>query len=222
MDRELKRLIVVTGHYGSGKTEFSINLATKLKQQGKQVTIVDLDIVNPYFRTNDVRRRLEGMGIKVIAPEFAGTNLDLPSLPSEIYSVFDNHDSTIVFDVGGDDKGATALGRFNSYFASEGYDMFVVANTKRPLTKAADEVVEMVREIELTSRLKATALVNNTNLMQLTTTADIEAGQEIIEAASRLINVPVEFISGTSELLNKLNAKQKSKAFEMEMFIKMP
>ena len=163
-----KRLNIFCGHYGSGKTEVSLNFAVKLANEGKKVSIVDMDIVNPYFRTADAKRILEEHGIELIASEFANSNLDIPTVPQEVKKCFYDTEREIVFDVGGDDDGAYALGQFNSFFQNEGYNMHFVVNTKRPLCSNSDELFEMARNIERASRLKFTDISNNTNVGKLT------------------------------------------------------
>ncbi|MEG2429922.1 MAG: P-loop NTPase, partial [Oscillospiraceae bacterium] len=126
-----KRISIITGHYGSGKTNVAVNLALQLKEQHEKVTIVDLDIVNPYFRTSDFTQMLSEKGIKVIAPVYANTNLDIPALPPSINSIFDNKDSFVIVDVGGDDAGAIALGQFSNRIKNSEYDMYYVINECR-------------------------------------------------------------------------------------------
>ena len=140
---DLKDFVVVTGHYGCGKTNFSINLALDYAAKGRKVTIVDMDLVNPYFRTSDYRELLESKGIEVIAPVFGHTNLDIPSLPASMYSIFDSKDMVIV-DVGGDDIGSTVLGRFRPKFEGLDYDMLYVVNRFRNLTATPEEAVEVL------------------------------------------------------------------------------
>ena len=127
------RIHIIVGHYGSGKTEFAINYALKLKETFKKVYIVDLDIVNPYFRTNDERKVLEDLGLSVIASPYASSNVDVPSLPADIHRVFADKEAAVVFDVGGDDDGAVALGRYKQFFNEEAPEMLFVINV--PLTE---------------------------------------------------------------------------------------
>lgn len=165
--------------------------------------IVDLDIVNPYFRASDVTQMLRSRGIEVISPRFANTNLDLPSLPPEIYSVF-LKEGPVIFDVGGDDDGAVALGRFKRQFDDVGYEMYMVVNTLRPLTSSADEIIAMLRGIEYSSRLKVTGLINNTNLMGDTVVSHIIEGQKILENVSRETFLPIKYICGMGNVLEDL------------------
>ena len=171
----LKDFVVVTGHYGCGKTNLAINLAIDAAASGQKVVIADLDLVNPYFRTSDYKKLLESRGIEVITPVFGATNLDIPSLPASMYSIFER-DGVVIADVGGDDVGATVLGRFKPQFERSDYDMLYVVNRYRSLTTTAGEAVEILREIEAVSGIRATALVNNSHLMKETGMSHIKEG----------------------------------------------
>ena len=147
MIKELSHLIVVTGHYGSGKTNLSVNLAMDLRAQGEKVVVVDLDIVNPYFRTADFVELFGSQGIEVINPEFANTNLDLPVVNPKIYSAFNQPDSYVIFDVGGDDDGAIALGQYAHLFSQHAYSMLYVVNRYRHVDPDVEEAVGLLRWI---------------------------------------------------------------------------
>ena len=216
------KMNIVTGHYGSGKTEFALNLAMKFKKQGKNVSICDLDIVNPYFRTNDARNILEENDIKVISSEFANTNVDIPALPGEVLSVFADSSRYKIFDVGGDDDGAITLGRYFNYISKEPYNMYYVVNTMRPMTSSSEQIVEMAKNIEEASRLKITSIVNNTNLSYLTTEKDITESVTIIDEAAKMLGVDVSYISGKKEILDKLPESLKNKRFDIDIYMKMP
>lgn len=216
-----KRVNIIVGHYGSGKTEFALNYAFKLKETYDKVYIVDLDIVNPYFRTADVKEELLSKGINVIASEYACTNVDIPALPADIIRVFNEKDAAVVFDVGGNDDGAIALGRYKQYFSEEDYELLFVINTYRPLTKTSDDIKEMMAAIELVSRLKITGLVNNSNLAGLTTEKELMSGQEATEKAAKDTGVCLKYISGTSEVISKLPDELKNKAFTINRYLLM-
>ena len=209
------RIHIVCGHYGSGKTEFAINLALKLKQQYNKVKIIDIDTVNPYFRTADAKGYLEEHGITAIIPEFANTNVDLPSLPPEIFSAFSDKESAVVFDVGGDDEGAIALGQYNRFFREEDYAMYFIHNARRLLTSTLEESLAMMRDIEATSRLHFTSIVANTNLQGETTREIIEQGLFKTEELSKASNVPIQYICGFHKDSEKVN-------FLMKNFMKLP
>ena len=216
---EIANRTIVVGHYGSGKTEFALNLALRLRTEGKRVTIVDLDTVNPYFRTNDIRKKLEALGIGVIAPIYASTNFDLPALPPEIYAAFEKTEEYVIFDVGGDDEGATALGQYKSRFDEAPYEMLAVVNAKRPLTATAEEMAESVRLIELTSRLKVSALVNNTNLSYETQLEDVLESVREVERAAQILNIPVKCTSVRQDLAQDISQED---IFALELQLELP
>ncbi|MBP5159235.1 MAG: ParA family protein, partial [Lachnospiraceae bacterium] len=174
---DLKDFTVVCGHYGCGKTNFSINLAIDLANSGRKVTLADMDLVNPYFRTSDFREVLESRGIEVVAPVYGHTNLDIPAIDAALYGLFENHDAVII-DAGGDDVGATVLGRFHEQFAGKDYDMLYLVNRYRNLTQEPADAVAILKEIEAASRLKATKVLNNSHLKASTVPATIEDALE--------------------------------------------
>ena len=180
----MKKINVFVGHYGSGKTEVAVNFAIK----NKVGMIADLVTVNPYFRTNDAKGILTKESIKVVSPYYAGTNVDIPALPPEIYSVF-SEEKGAVLDVGGDDDGAAVLGRFHEYFLRADADVFCVVNVFRPETDSVEKIIDAVRAIEGASRLCVTALVNNSNLMGETERRHIERGGKIVREACEKLNV---------------------------------
>lgn len=187
------KIYITVGHYGSGKTEFSINFALSLAKTHDKVFLVDLDIVNPYFRSNDARSLLESKGITVIAPDYAGTNVDIPALPPEIMRIFNVEDAHIVVDVGGDDDGAIALGRYKQFFETAGYEMSLVVNTRRPLSGTVEEIIEMKQNIEYASRLTITNIIADTNISSETTKEIIEEGYKITKEAAEKLNLPVKY-----------------------------
>lgn len=169
-----KRITLLSGHYGSGKTNIAVNLARRLRASNENVAIADIDIVNPYFRTKDSQAELEKAGIRLISSPYAGSNVDLPALPDEVYSITDDRSVTAVVDVGGDDRGALALGRWRDAILQEGdYEMLFVINCFRPLTATPEDAVEVMREIEIASGIPFTAVVNNSNLGDETTARDV-------------------------------------------------
>ncbi len=196
------KLIIVTGHFGSGKTNISVNIATKYAEAGENVTIVDLDTVNPYFRTKDAESLMKEKNINVIAPVFANTNVDIPSIPAEVYSVFPHlkNGGVCIFDVGGDSLGAAALGFFNKEITSFGYEMAYVFNMYRPITETPDGAMKILKEIEARSRLKCTCCINNSNLGQFTQKEDIENSFSYAEEFSRLSGLNIKFTSVMGEM----------------------
>ena len=171
---QFKRITLLSGHYGSGKTNIAVNLARRLRASNENVAIADIDIVNPYFRTKDSQAELEKAGIRLISSPYAGSNVDLPALPDEVYSITDDRSVTAVVDVGGDDRGALALGRWRDAILQEGdYEMLFVINCFRPLTATPEDAVEVMREIESASGIPFTAVGNNSNLGDETTARDV-------------------------------------------------
>lgn len=187
-----KRLTLFAGHYGSGKTNIAVNYALQLAKEGKPVCIADLDIVNPYFRTADSSKELAKAGVELISPQFANSNVDLPALPAEAYRLVQDKHSYAVMDIGGDDRGAYALGRYVPYIKEENnYRMVFVANASRPLTQTPQEALEVMREIESACVLPFTCIVNNTNLASETTPETLLASLPYMEELSRLSGLPI-------------------------------
>lgn len=190
-----KKISIITGHYGSGKTNVAVNMAVKLRSAfpGKSIVLVDLDIVNPYFRSTDFKGQLEALDIDVIAPVYANTNLDSPVLPAEVNTIFTEKYDYAIVDVGGDDAGAIALGRYYNQLKGIPHDMYYVINKCRYQTATAADAVELLGEIELCSRLKATQLINNTNLGELTTLQIVTESLPFADEVAKLLNIPMSF-----------------------------
>jgi len=187
-----KRVTLFAGHYGSGKTNIAVNYALLLAREGKKTAIADLDIVNPYFRTKDSASDLAAAGVDLISPQFANTNVDLPALPAEAYRLVEDKSIFAVMDVGGDDRGAYALGRYTPFLLEEGnYRMAFVANPCRPLTRTPEEALEVMREIEAAGGLPFTAIVNNANLAHETTPETVLAAVPYMKKLSELSGLPV-------------------------------
>ena len=168
-----KKINIICGHYGSGKTNLAVNLALDLKRCGQDVTLVDLDIVNPYFRSADFTAELNALGIRTISPTFANSNLDIPAITGEVYSVFQQKGGAVVIDVGGDDAGAAALGRYAHMLAQDDYTMLCVISGRRYLTRSPKEAAAILNEIAAACRIMPTGLINNTNLGAQTTARDV-------------------------------------------------
>ena len=187
---EFKRIVLLSGHYGSGKTNIAVNLALRLKQERARVAIADIDIVNPYFRTRDSQAELEAAGIRLISSEFASSNVDLPALPQDVYAITDDPTLSAVIDVGGDDRGALALGRWrDAILAEDNYEMQLVVKRYRPLTRDAQSTLEVMREIETAAGMRFTAVVNNSNLGEETAAEDVLASLRRFRQSSGLVSV---------------------------------
>lgn len=204
----MKRVTLFAGHYGSGKTNIAVNYALWLKSQGKDVIIADMDIVNPYFRTKDSIDVLENNGIELISPEFANSNVDLPALPQEMYRVVQDRSKYAVLDIGGDDRGAYALGRYTPSILEENdYEMVFVANFYRPLTTTPEEALEVMQEVSLAAGIKFTAIVNNSNVGWETTADDILATNDKAIELSKLSGLPILFTTAEKQIAPFLSEK---------------
>ncbi len=205
---EHKRITLFAGHYGSGKTNIAVNYAIYLKSLEKNVVIADLDIVNPYFRTRDSLSELNDAGIRLISSEFASSNVDLPSLPQDVYSIFDDESECAVMDIGGDDRGAYALGRYVDFIKSENdFENLFVVNKFRPLTPDVGSAIEVLREIEAACSLPFTAIVNNSNLGEATTPEDVLSSVAFTTELSELTGLPVKMTTAKKSLCNILKGE---------------
>lgn len=205
---KFKRLTLLCGHYGSGKTNVAVNLAFYLKEQYNNVVVADLDIVNPYFRTKDSIDDFKARGIELICSEYANTNVDIPALPANMYRLTADKDITAVIDVGGDDRGAYALGRLVPEIKAENnFDMLMVINGYRPLTPDAESTIEVMREIEEACKLKFTGLVNNSNIGEETTAEDIIKSIGYANEVSQASGLPIVMTSVKRELYDGLKDK---------------
>ncbi len=205
---EFKRITIFLGHYGSGKTNIAVNFAVELKKQYDKVAIADIDIVNPYFRTKDSEELLKEKGIKLICSPYANSNVDIPALPQEIYSVTDDKSVHAILDVGGDERGALALGRLVPKIKVENdYDMFFVVNTFRPLTKDVASIYEVMQEIESACKLKFTGVINNSNLGLETTKEDVLSSIKIVEEFCEKVNIPLKFTTVSESLYDNFKGE---------------
>lgn len=203
-----KRITLLAGHYGSGKTNIAVNLAELLSKERPHVAIADLDIVNPYYRTLDSKDRLDHAGIRLIVSRYANSNLDIPALPQDMYAVTDDRSLSCIIDVGGDDRGALALGRIAPKIREENdYEMLLVVNRFRPLTRNADEVFEVMQEIELAGGISFTGIVNNSNLGAETTAQTVLSSVEFGRECSEKTGLPLIFTSVEQSLAAELEGK---------------
>ena len=217
---EHKRITIFAGHYGSGKTNVAVNYAMFLKEKEEKVSIADLDIVNPYFRTKDSEALLNEQGIRLICSEYANSNVDLPSLPADAYAVIDDKEMFAVLDVGGDDRGALALGRYIDAIKDEGdYEMLFVINKYRPLTPDAVTTIEVMREIEIACKTKFTGIVNNSNIGDETTAEDVLSSVDYANEISSLTGLPIKFTSVKKALYSELSDKIEN-LFDLTLFVK--
>ena len=201
----MKRAALFAGHYGSGKTNIAVNYALGLAAEGKKVLVADLDIVNPYFRTKDSEEELRAAGVEVISSPYANSNVDLPGLPAAIYRCVEDRSVHACIDIGGDDRGALALGRLTPYLLKEGdYEKFFVVNFFRPLTRTPEEALGVLREIEAADGLPFTAIINNSNLGEMSDAQSIAGTEKRIRELEELTGLPCVMTCCMEELADEL------------------
>ncbi len=218
----MKRITIFAGHYGSGKTNIAVSYALSLAhaQSEKKVVIADLDIVNPYYRTKDSSEILAKNGIELISSPYANTNVDVPALPGAAYRITDDQRNYAIVDVGGDDRGALALGRYAPKIVGENnFDMLAVINCFRPLTKDAESTLEVIREIEFACKMPFTGIVNNSNLGPLTTPETVISSLDYAEKVSRLTGLPIVMTSVLSSIYDGVKDKVPN-AFPIDIYVK--
>ena len=205
MIKDDKRIRLFIGHYGSGKSEVSINYVTKLREQVEgEVALADLDVVNVYFRSREKKDLMKDLGITPIDSSINTTTLDLPAVSAEIMRPLNDKSVNYVIDVGGDNVGGKVVGRFANQFNSNDYDMFYVVNANREKTQTAKEVLQYIDAIEATSKLKVTGLINNTHMLKETTVEDVLKGQYVAREVSKIRNIPIKYISCLESIVDKL------------------
>ena len=212
------KIHVHMGHYGSGKTELSLNLALRWAAEGHKTALVDLDIVNPFFRSGEQRALMESHGIKLIAPLFVNTTVDIPALPAEVSAIFTGVYFPAIIDVGGDPAGATALSRYHSELMKADLWVRCVVNTRRPFTASAQEIVQMARDMEERGRIKINALINNTNLSMESTAVLVAKGAEPVREAAKIMGIPMEFTMARRDLCPELQALGISDVEPMDIY----
>ena len=212
-----KRVTLLCGHYGSGKTNIAVNMALDLSRDHEKVVIADLDIVNPYFRTVDSEEDLREAGVKLVVSSYANSNVDIPALPQEMYSLVDDRSLTCIVDVGGDDRGAYALGRISGAIREENdYDMFLVINRYRPLTPDAESTLEIMHEIEAAASLPFSGIINNSNLAAETEPETVLASVSYAQEVARLAGLPLVMTSVERSVAEKLEG-QIENLFPMDL-----
>ena len=215
------RLLIVTGHFGTGKTEFSVNLALALAREGEKVMMADLDIVNPYFRSRERREALEGAGVRLITSSQDSENADMPSLPAEILTVLEDRSYRGVLDIGGDPDGARVLARYQPKITAEDYQLLFVSNANRPEVRKADDAISYLRCIEEVTGLRCGGLVNNTHLCGETTAEEILQGAELVREISEKTGIPVLCHTAEERLIPELESL-KEPIFPISIQMKKP
>lgn len=216
-----KRIRIMIGHYGSGKSEFAMNYVTKLRKEidGK-VALSDLDVVNVYFRTREKKDFLKSLDILPIYSSIDAPTLDLPAISAEVATPINDKSYNYVIDVGGDNVGARAIGRFSHLIEEGDYDMFCIVNGNREQTQTANQVLEHIRSIEYSSGLKVTGLVNNTHLIRATTVEDILKGQELVKEVSKLSNIPIRYVTCINNIVEQLPNNLEGDIFPINLYMR--
>lgn len=216
----MKRVTIFAGHYGSGKTNVAVNYALEIAKKGLAVSLSDLDIVNPYFRSKDSEQVLREAGIRFISSEYANSNVDVPALPAEAYAVTQDKERYAVVDVGGDDRGALALGRYVPDLMSENnYEMLMVLNCYRPLSRTPDDALAIMKEIEDAAKIKFTGIVNNSNIGDETTPDDVLASVGYANEISQRAGIPVVMTSVHYNIFEQLKDKIQN-LFPIKLYIR--
>lgn len=215
-----KRVRIVIGHYGSGKTEFSLNYVTKLANLDKKTMLVDLDVVNLYFRSREKAKELTNMGIKVIGGSINSSAIDIPTIPGEVVTAFQDKSYDAVLDVGGDPAGARTLGRYVEYLTEGNYDMFFVLNANRPETQTVEKTIEYMTMIEDTARAKVTGIVNNTHMLKSTSIDDVLKGYKLALEVSEVTGVPLRYNVVLEDLASQLPQDLKGEIFTIELMMR--
>ena len=206
----MKKVFVLIGNYGSGKTELALNFAMEAARRGERTELLDLDMVNTYFRLSEHGKMVNMKEIRLVSPNFACSGIETLSLPAEVASAFAMDWDTVIFDVGGDAVGSTALGRYHEDFMAlepGSLEVLNVVNVRRPLAGTADRIVKLQQEMETHARLRITGMINNTNLAQVTGPDELRDGYEIIREVSERTGVPVKYTSGRGDLLEQFLAE---------------
>lgn len=216
-----KRIRIITGHYGSGKSEFTVNYALQLRKEVEgPLSISDLDVVNVYFRSRGRKDFLEENGIHLISSSVDAPTLDIPALSAEIHTPLLNKDHNNIVDLGGDKVGATVIARYRNMIKDDEYDMFFVVNANREKTQNAQEVMKYIDEIEAASKLKVTGLINNTHMLKATTMEDIEKGQEVCREVSKQRNIPIKFISCLESLVDQIPEDYEGDRIPIHLYLR--
>lgn len=216
-----KRIRIITGHYGSGKSEFSMNYVTKLRGLVEnKVALADLDVVNVYFRTREKKKLLKALDIHSIDSSIDAPTLDLPAVSAEVMTPMNDKSYDYVIDVGGDNVGARVMGRFSYLVDESDYDMFCVVNANREQTQTLQNVIEHIKTIEKASKLKITGLINNTHLIRSTTVEDILRGQELVREVSKACNIPIRYISCLEHLVDELPDDLEGEIFPIKLYMR--
>ncbi len=217
----MKRINIITGHYGSGKSEISVSLAMNLNKKMDNIYIADLDIVNPYFRSRERAEMLNKNGIGIISSSLGhNVSLNLPALSAEVRKPLYDPKATLILDVGGDPVGAKALKVYHEDLVNQDYDMFLVVNAYRPETADLKSVLKYIDSIEYASGLKINALISNTHLLRDTRQEDIEVGYKLVKEVSEYTKLPIRYICGIKSSIKGFRVDSGEELLEIGMYMR--
>jgi len=216
-----KRIRLIVGHYGSGKTEFAVNYTMKLAELGRKTAIADMDIVNPYFRSREKAKMMEDAGVRVISGARGhAANLALPMMTAEVQAPLQDESYDLVLDIGGDAAGATAAAQYKRYFKDGNYDMFCVINRYRTETSTVEGCMYQIKTIEATLGAKVTGLINTTHMLRETSVEDVMYGQELVEKVSNELDIPVRYVVALEEVAKDLPETVEGEIFPIQMYMR--
>ncbi|WP_416197441.1 MAG: Chromosome partitioning ATPase, Mrp family, contains Fe-S cluster [Sporanaerobacter sp.] len=214
------RIRIIIGHYGSGKTEFSINYAVKLAKEGKKVALIDLDVVNLYFRSREKEEMLTDLGIKVISSSIKASAVDIPAISAEAYGPLEDSTFDTILDVGGDPAGARVLGRYHDLLKDGEYEMYYVLNANRPETSTLEKALGYLNGIEGIARAKVTGIINNTHMLKSTTVEDVMKGQKLAVELSQKLDIPIKYISVLEDVAKELPRDLEGEIFPIKLYMR--
>lgn len=216
-----KRIRIITGHYGSGKSEVAVNYVVQLRKETEdKVALADLDVVNVYFRSRERKEEMKAMGIHPIDSSVDAPSLDLPAVSAEVTAPMNDKSYQYVIDLGGDKVGARVIARFRGSIPDDEYDLFFVVNANRERTQTAEEVMEYIDEIEASSQLKVTGLINNTHMLKATTVEDVLKGQEVSREVSKVRNIPIKYVACLREVANQLPEGLEGEILPIDLYMR--
>jgi hypothetical protein len=216
----MEPLIIITGHYGSGKSEVAIQLALNLAAK-HVVCLADLDIVNPYFRSREVKEQLNQLGIQVIGDTLNTTKgLDMPYLSPAIKGNLTQLQQTMILDCGGDDVGIRVLSQFQKEIKARNHSLWMVVNTYRPQTATVEQIMTMKDQLENESGLEITGYINNSNFLRQTTVEDLIASDHLLKQVSQLTNCPIVYVSGLEAVINQLPSEVSGERLALNLSLR--
>ncbi len=217
-----KRIVIIIGHYGSGKTEFSCNYAIEyVKETGGDILLSDLDIVNPYFRSRERAAYLEEKGVTVMSSLLGNdVNIDLPAITAALNIPLKDGKTKTLLDVGGDQIGARVLRQYNDYIDDDDCDMFAVVNANRPETRDVEGALRHIEGIEFEAKRKVSGLINNTHMLRETSVEDVLRGQKLLEEVSDRLNIPIVYVSVIRKLVEELQGEIKVPIIPVDMIMR--